>query len=65
MAVLVAFFAGTSLLLSILAIPLILVRVKPNSWYGFRILLTMNNPEIWFPANKFTGKWLLSYGIIL
>jgi hypothetical protein len=65
MSLLIALFACTSLLLIVLAIPMIRERVKPNGWYGFRIPLTMNDPEIWYPVNKLAGKWLLGYAILL
>jgi hypothetical protein len=40
------FFVGTSLLMIGLAIPLIRGWIRPNHWYGFRIPLTLNNPDI-------------------
>ena len=46
MMLLLPLFAGLSLLLIGLAVPLIRGRVKPNAWYGFRIPLTLDNPEI-------------------
>lgn len=44
-----------SLLLFIIAIPLALQKVKPNRWYGVRTSLTLNNPKIWFQANRIYG----------
>ncbi len=65
MALLVLFFVATSLLMVGLAIPLIRGRIKPNHWYGFRIPLTLNNPDIWYPANRYAGWLLLIYGLVL
>jgi hypothetical protein len=65
MMLLVLLFAGLSLLLIGLAVPLIRGRVKPNAWYGFRIPLTLDNPEIWYPANRYAGRLLLVYGLVL
>lgn len=48
-----------------LAVPLIQERVKPNHWYGFRLPLTLNNPDIWYPANRYAGWLLLIYGLVL
>jgi hypothetical protein len=48
-----------------LAIPLIRGRIKPNHWYGFRIPLTLNYPDIWYPANRYAGWLLLIYGLAL
>jgi hypothetical protein len=61
---LVLLFAGVSLLLIGLSIPLIQERVKPNHWYGLRIPLTLNNPDIWYPANRYAGWLLLIYGLV-
>lgn len=47
-----------------LAIPMILGKVPPNHWYGFRIPLTVDNPEIWYPANRYAGWLLVGGGII-
>ncbi len=61
----VLFFAGLSLLLIGLSIPLIRGRVKPNAWYGLRVSYTQDNPDIWYPANRYAGKLLLICGLIL
>lgn len=61
----VVFFVLAGCFLIGLSIPLIRGRVKPNGWYGFRITLTLNNPEIWYPVNRFAGWWLLGYAIVL
>jgi len=37
-------FAGLSILLIGLSIPLMQGRVKPNAWYGLRISYTHDNP---------------------
>ena len=65
MTLLILFMAGTSLLMIGLAVPLILGRIKPNHWYGLRIPLTLNNPGIWYPANRYAGWLLLIYGLVL
>ena len=62
---LILFFVGTSLLMIGLSVPLIRGRIKPNHWYGFRIPLTLNNPDIWYPANRYGGWLLLIYGLVL
>jgi uncharacterized membrane protein len=65
MSVLIFFYASASLLLIVLAIPMILGRVKPNGWYGFRIPMTLEQGHIWYPANRYAGFWLLGLGIVL
>jgi uncharacterized membrane protein len=56
-------FFITGILLIVISIPMIRGKVKPNHWYGFRIRATLDNPDIWYPANAYAGKWLLVYGI--
>ncbi len=65
MSAMVVYFILAGCLLIGLSIPMIRGRVKPNGWYGFRIPLTLNNPEIWFPVNRFAGWWLLVCAIVL
>jgi uncharacterized membrane protein len=61
---LVILFLCIGLLMIALAIPLILGRVPPNTWYGFRIRLTLSDPEIWYPANRHGGWLLLIVGLV-
>lgn len=61
----VLFFAGLSVLLIGLSVPLIRGRVKPNAWYGLRVSYTLDNPDIWYPANHYAGKLLLVYALVL
>jgi hypothetical protein len=48
-----------------LSIPLILGRVPPNRWYGFRVRRTLERPEIWYPANRYSGQLGAALGLIL
>ena len=65
MVVTILFFIGLSLLVIGLSIPLIRGRVKPNAWYGLRVSYSLDNPDIWYPANRYAGKLLLVYGLVL
>jgi uncharacterized membrane protein len=47
------------LVLAAVCIPMILGKVPPNSIYGFRTRLTLSSPDIWYPANRFSGRTLL------
>ena len=51
------------LLLILLSIPLILRKIPPNPWYGFRIRWTLEDPELWYSVNAYTGKWLVFVGL--
>ena len=52
------------LLLAGLSVPLILRKVPPNVWYGFRIRLTLDDPEIWYPVNAWAGRRMLLTGLV-
>lgn len=45
-----------------LAIPLVLRKIRPNFWYGFRTPRTLADPELWYVANAFCGKALIAAG---
>jgi len=57
-------FVATSLLLIGLSIPMLLRRVKPNRWYGFRTPKTLSNDKIWYESNGYSGKRLLVFSTI-
>jgi SdpI/YfhL protein family len=63
MVVILLLFVFTGLLLAGISIPLILGKIPPNGLYGFRVKKTMENPEIWYPVNAYSGKWLLAAGL--
>ena len=46
-------------------VPLILQRVPPNPWYGFRVQATLENQAVWYPANRYLGKCLLVFGLFM
>jgi len=47
-----------------LSIPMILGKVPPNAWYGFRVSLTSDNPDLWYPANAYAGRLLCIAGLV-
>jgi uncharacterized membrane protein len=55
----------SGLLLIGLSIPLIMQKIKPNGLYGFRVQQTLDNPELWYKTNRYSGKWLLTAGIAI
>lgn len=48
-----------------ISIPLVLEKIPPNPWYGFRVSKTMSNKEIWYKANKYMGKDFILLGSIM
>ena len=56
-------YAPMGLLLIVLSIPLLLGKVPPNHWYGFRTRLTLSDPRIWYPVNAWGARRLLWLGV--
>ena len=57
-------FVGMGLLIVGLSVPMILRRVKPSPWYGFRTPKTLADEGIWYEANAYSGRLLLVLGTI-
>ncbi len=57
-------YSALGILLVALSIPLILNKIKPNLWYGFRVPKTINNPDIWYKTNHYAGVRLCAAGVI-
>ena len=51
-------------LLAGLAVPLLLDKVPPNGWYGFRVPSTLYNADLWYKVNRYMARWMLLSGII-
>jgi uncharacterized membrane protein len=56
---------ASGVLLMALSLPLLWEKVPPNGLYGFRVKATLENPRIWYTANKFAAKRLLLAGAVL
>jgi hypothetical protein len=65
MFILTILFTTSGLVLAGISIPLILGKIPPNGLYGFRVKKTIENPDIWYPANAYAGKWLLATGLCM
>jgi SdpI/YfhL protein family len=63
MLLLMLMYTISGCLLAALSIPLILGKIGPNSWYGFRVKKTLNDPAIWYPANAYAAKRLFVVGL--
>lgn len=55
-------FVGTGLLLLLLAIPLVLRRVRPNRWYGLRLRAALADERVWYDANAASGREMVIFG---
>jgi uncharacterized membrane protein len=58
-------YVGVSLLMIVLAIPLMARKVPPNPLYGLRTLRTLSDAEFWYEMNAYAGKLMLVLGICL
>ena len=65
MALMLGMFIGTGLLLSVISVPMVMKKIKPNGLYGFRVRKTMENPDVWYAVNCYSGKWLLATGLVI
>ncbi len=54
-----AIFVLNGLLVAALAVPMILGIVPPNQAYGLRTERTLSSPEVWYPANRIGGIYML------
>lgn len=43
----------------VISLPLVLRRVPPNYFYGFRTRKTLSSPDIWYEANYIGGRGLI------
>lgn len=57
------FSAG--LLISGISIPLIKRKVKPNSFYGFRIPKAFASKENWYKINEYGGRLFFYWGLFI
>jgi len=53
------------LLLILLSIPLLAEKIPMNRFYGFRIPKSLESRENWFKINKYGGKQLIFWSMIL
>jgi hypothetical protein len=47
----------------VMGIPVVMGVVPPNRIYGFRIKRTLQDAEVWYPANRVAGLWSIWTGI--
>ena len=63
MSMLLFMYVGSGILLILIAMPLYFQKVPPNGLYGFRVRRTMENPELWYPVNRYGAGWLMFIGL--
>lgn len=58
-------FLFEGILFMAISMPMIRRQIKPNLWYGFRTPKTLSKPEIWYPANEYSGRSLFAAGMLI
>jgi uncharacterized membrane protein len=48
-----------------LSVPLMLKKVPPNNWYGFRTPKTLSDEKIWYEANRISAQGMALVGVVL
>jgi uncharacterized membrane protein len=46
------------------SVPMVLGKVPPDGFYGFRTRKTLSSPSVWYPANKMYGWFLITACVI-
>jgi hypothetical protein len=64
MTTLLILHVASGVLLMALSLPLLWGKVPPNGLYGFRVRATLENPRIWYAANRFAAKRMLLSGAV-
>ena len=62
---LIWFYGVMGVLLILASLPMIMQRVPPNRWYGFRTPRTQGDPKVWYPANRIAGQYLAFAGLLI
>ncbi len=60
---LMGIFLLSGLMIALVSLPLIASRVPRNHLYGFRTAKTLSADEIWYPANRYSGRQMLGAGL--
>jgi uncharacterized membrane protein len=51
--------------LCLISAPLILGMIGPNPFYGLRVKRTLDDPAVWYPANRIAAWWMLAAGVLV
>lgn len=61
---LTVYFIG-GLALTIISLPLIFKKIRPNPFNGFRMAKTLSDPVVWYQANHYAGRLLFYVGLLI
>ena len=51
---------GVPLIVLVASAPMSLGMAPPNRFYGFRTAKTLSSPEVWYPANRAAGWFMIA-----
>ncbi len=51
---------GVPFLVLLISAPMALGKIPPNRIYGFRTEKTLSSPEVWYPANRAAGWFMVA-----
>jgi uncharacterized membrane protein len=55
MIAMLALYSLGGLIIAGISVPLILYKIPPNSFFGFRNQSTRDNPRLWYKINAYAG----------
>jgi uncharacterized membrane protein len=61
--ILLTLFLFNGAVLIAMSLPLILGKVPPNPWYGFRVGRTLKDPAVWYAANRYAAWRMMAVGV--
>lgn len=62
---LIVVFASSSVVIILVALPMLRRRVRPNGLYGLRTPATFADESVWYEANARSGQDFLILGVLL
>jgi uncharacterized membrane protein len=63
MTTLLVFYVAIGVVLVLVSIPLLLGKIPPNPYYGFRVAATLGDPKVWYETNRYSAKRLVVAGL--
>jgi hypothetical protein len=62
--IILAMYLMLGVVLAVISLPLIWGAVAPNPWYGLRVKATLNDPRVWYSANRYAAVWMLAAAVV-
>lgn len=64
MQTLMAGYIVGALVLIAVSVPLLMRKVRPNYFYGFRTRQTLGSEQVWYDVNAYSARWLIGAGVL-